>query len=189
MPRTINTTAQAALESTQVGLGIFVALTLPSGAVYIWSGMGNIVVSGNTYVGVGVLGAVSTVGEATSVFANGVQLTLEGVDATTISEALTDIPVGSYCEIFLGVVQGGAVVGALIPIFVGYTDQVGISESAHGCTVTIDVESKLAQLQRNREYRYTDQQQRALYPSDAGLKYVSTLQNWMGTWGFRNNND
>lgn len=197
MPRNINSTTATALASSLTYLGIFVTLSLPSTQVNIWSGMGAMLYnppgSGTsdtfTFLGVGKLGAVSAVDESTSVYANGVRLTLEGVDPTTVSEALTEIPVGSLCEILLGVISAGAVVGALIPIFLGYTDQVTILDTVQTCTVTIDVESKLAQLQRNREYRYTDQQQRELYPNDGGLKYVSTLQNWQGTWGFRNNND
>lgn len=199
MPRTINSTMAAALANSSIGIGIFVWLNLPNmqdNPVLVWSGMGNIEytpVGSNQppflFVGVGKLGSVSTIGEMTSVFASGISLTLEGVDPTTINEALTGIPIGSPVTISYGIIQNGAIVGDLLNVFEGFTDQVSISESVNTCTVSIDVESKLAQLQRNREYRYTDVQQQALYPGDNFLRYVAVLQNWLGTWGFKNNND
>ncbi len=195
MPRNINSATATALASTSSSVGIFVLLNLPAGALYVWSGMGNLSYTppGSntpiTFTGVGVLGSVGTIGASTSVFAAGIKLTLEGVDPTTIGEALTGIPVGTGCTVWYGLLQSGSVVGALISVFEGLTDQVSIQEGVDTCTVTIDVESKLAQLQRNREYRYTDAQQQALYPGDNFLRYVAVLQNWLGTWGFKNNND
>ena len=65
-----------------------------SGTVFAWTGYGNVVYNGNTYLGLGALTNMSAIAESSSVISQGVTLTLNGVDPTNISEALTDIPQG-----------------------------------------------------------------------------------------------
>ena len=188
MTRAIATTTETALGLPQAPLGILVDLTTPSGVVHSWSGYGTLEYNGIAYLGVGQLGKVALISETNAVYASGCKLTLEGIDNATISEAL-GLAIGLPATISLAVMSYPAgvatVVGTAIPVFSGLTDQARIAEAPTGSTVEIDLESKMAQLQRNREYRYTDQMQRFLYPNDGAFRYVNTLTSYMGTWGFR----
>jgi hypothetical protein len=68
---------------------VLAQLTLKSGVVYVWSGVGDLVWNGNTYTGVGYLGKVGEITEASAVQAEGTTLTLSGIGLSSI-----DIPTG-----------------------------------------------------------------------------------------------
>lgn len=189
MPRDIDTNTQSALSETVSPVAVMVDLEIGGAFTYVWSGYGNLVWNGNTYQGVGKLGNVSVVQETNSVYATSATISLEGVNDSDLESTMDSLTIGSTCTIYLATIGNGVIVGTPVPIFSGLTDQGAISESTNTTSVSIDIESKMSQLQRNREYRWTDQMQRFLYPNDGALRYTNTLQNWLGTWGFQNNDD
>lgn len=185
MTRSLDSATLTGLTQPIVPIAILVSITTTGGVLYVWNGYGNVVWAGNTYLGVGKLGKISIIEESNSVYASGATITLEGVDTSDLADALSEITIGQPVKIYFALVNNtGEFLGTPVPIFVGLSDQVSISESAESATIAIDVESKLAQLQRNREYRYTDQMQRYLHPNDAAFQYVNLLTNYLGTWGF-----
>ena len=188
MPRSIDPTTSTSLTQPIVPIAIMVDIQIAAGPIYAWSGYGDLIYNGITYLGIGKLGKISLVQETNSVYASGAQITLEGIDSTDLTEALSDITIGQPVSIYFAVLNAaGQIAGTPITIFAGLTDQVSISESIDNCSITIDVESKLAQLQRNREYRYTDQMQRFLHPGDGAFRYVNLLTNYVGSWGYKGN--
>jgi len=194
MPRTIDPSTASALAHPNCPIGILVDLTLSGGTLlHVWSGYGNLDGGGAlVYAGVGQLGKISVIDGTSNIYAAGATLTLEGVNPNDLNDGLQSIVQGLPCTISLATI-GPAVsgqwtlIGTPIPVFAGLTDQVTIQESATTTSITVAIESKLAQLQRDRSYRYTDQMQRFLYPGDGGLKYVSTLHNFQGSWGYQEN--
>ena len=58
-----------------------------------------------------------------------------------------------------------------------------IKDSGETSTIELTVESRLIDLQRQRERRFTDADQKYFYPGDTGLQYVAGLQDQVIYWG------
>ena len=65
----------------------------------------------------------------------------------------------------------------------GFINKMQISDSPDGATITASIESRLITLERSKVTRYTDQSQRADYPTDTFFSYVSDIQDKDVPWG------
>jgi len=185
MSRNINTATLAALQSGNMRLGLLMSMETSSGTTYAWTGTESIIYNGNTYPGLGTLINISAIPESNTVIAQGVTLTLNGVDPTTVSEALTDIPQGGAVYIYLALLNpDNSIIGEPITSFSGQTDGIVIEDNPDGtCSISVDVENRLTQLQRDRTYRWTMAQQAELFPGDQGFLYTANLQDYVSLWG------
>ena len=116
--------------------------------------------------------------------ADGIVISLEGIDSTMISEALGEIQQGLPCLLSMAFFDANqALIGSPVLCFAGRVDEPTIDEGVDTCTISIAVENKMALLNQQHERRYTDQEQRRDYPNDCGFMYVNQIQNWNSTWG------
>lgn len=151
---------------------------------YIWSGVGDLVVGGNTYKGVGTLGKISTISETQDIQANAVQLSLSGVPTSLLGEAISYCRQGQKVSIFLGFFDSsGAVIADPFPVYIGRMDSVQVDDSPDTCTILVNCETALADLKRARVQRYTDDDQQRTRPGDKGLQYQPMCADWNGGWG------
>ena len=58
-----------------------------------------------------------------------------------------------------------------------------INEGTDTSTITVKVESKLLELERQRVLRYTSAIQKSLYSGDKGFDFVDQLQDKKFIWG------
>ena len=65
----------------------------------------------------------------------------------------------------------------------GYIDTMDINEGTDTSTITVKVESKLLELERQRVLRYTSAIQKSLYSGDKGFDFVDQLQDKKFIWG------
>lgn len=188
MPRYIDPTTAAELDLSNLSLGLLCAITLTSGTLYLHSGYGNIDYGGNTYLGVGKFAGVGTVQEDTSVISQGMSISLEGITSDDLSDALTDITQGQPATLLVVLLDGNwNVVGTPIAAYAGLTDAVGIQQNPDGTSnISVALENRLTQLQRNREYRWTNAQMQELNPGEQGFIYTANLQNYVALWGDTN---
>lgn len=135
-----------------------------------------------TFQGVGSLGSISTVTEVSSVSATGVTLTLSGPDPATLQDGLTQLNQGNLAQIWLGAVQNGIVVADPVLIYQGLTDQVTVDVSEKSATVKLSLESRLSDLQREFNHKYTEQWQTQRYPGDNCLNSVEKLVDTQISW-------
>jgi hypothetical protein len=70
-----------------------------------------------------------------------------------------------------------------VEVFGGFMDVMTIEDSGETSTISLTVESKLVQLERAKELRYTNESQRALFPSDTFFSFVADLQDKEVVWG------
>ena len=68
-------------------------------------------------------------------------------------------------------------------LFVGYIDQMDITEGPETSSISVVLESKLLELERTRVLRYTSAIQKALYSGDKGFDFVDQLQTQTFNWG------
>jgi hypothetical protein len=204
MSRDLSSGVLGLLEDDVVYPFFAVELLFDTDALYLWTGLGDLVVSGNTYTGTGNLLDISQVEETVEIAARGATLTLSGIPTEVLALALTEPYQGRQCKIYFGLFSKGTVLqedGAFIlledgsrivlelqelgltEIFAGYMDQMNIQEDANTSAIELKVENKLVDLERARVRRYSSGYQKAIYPNDKGFDFVEDLQDKNVVWG------
>jgi hypothetical protein len=194
MSRDIPTGFSAAVEASTVEVFFAVELMFdvtqqnPSGPLRFWSGLGEVELDGDTYVGSGQMLQVSSVDESLDVTAKGATLTLSGLPSDLLSLALSEPYQGRKCKIYVGMRDASAnpmpsESSVMAEVFSGYLDQMNIDEGGETSTIALYVESRLIDLHRPRERRYTSESQKSRFPSDKGFDFVEDLQDKKFQWG------
>ena len=208
MSRELTTGFSEELELSAVTAFFAMELFFDTSTLRFWSGLGEVELDGNTYVGSGNLIGISSIEETAEVSAKGATLTLSGLPSDLVSLAIAEPYQGRKCRIYFGVrratedylkQEDGSLIlnedgsGFLLQtiedadvmseIFTGYIDQMNIDEGPETSTISVYVESRLIDLQRPRELRYTSQNQRSRFPNDRGLDFVEDLQDKKFQWG------
>lgn len=174
---------------TAVGSGLvypvlFGFLDFVGGPVRVCTHLQGVSWNGYTWAGLGLMIGVEQIKESKAVEATGVILSLNGVDSALVSEVLTQRSRGRTCQVYLGLFDtSGSILSDPVMIFAGRTDQPKIMDGGDTCTITVSAESRMQDLQRARNGRYTDQDQQARYAGDLGLSFVAGLQNKDVHWG------
>tara|TARA_R110000868_G_scaffold266468_1_gene525603 strand:+ start:837 stop:1472 length:636 start_codon:yes stop_codon:yes gene_type:complete len=151
----------------------------------IWSGYGDITISGNTYTGAGDLLSISQVEESAELKASGVSITISGVPQAILTYALDAQYQNKEIIIYIGVLDKTTFQPSGSPyiLFSGVMDIMTINDSASTLSIGVSAESKMIILQRSKSLRYTNEEQKRLFPNDKGLEYVSSLQDKPLIWG------
>jgi hypothetical protein len=163
---------------------VFCQLQFTSGIVYLWSGIGSISWNGQTWLGVGTYGNISSIPETSDLAAVGVKLMLSGIPAQFITSALGEVRQGAPVIIYQGfLTPAGAVVASPNTAWSGRMDICEIAEGGDTAVITITAESRLLDLNRSRERRYQKQDQTIDFPGDTGFDFVPSLQELSIVWG------
>lgn len=183
MTRVLDTNQSAALAAGHVAGISFVQLDFAT-PVRLCSLPYTVNWNGQSWIGAGSLGSISPVGENGDLQAQGIQLSLTGVDSSLVSTALGEAYQGKPCQVWFCPLDptNGQMIGAPIRVFVGRIDTMAI-EVGEKATITLAGESRLVDFFRPRISRYTDAEQQILYPGDLGLQYVNDLQEATVNWG------
>lgn len=180
MSRNINSTYQNAIAAAVVYPADFVELYFASGTLYLWSGIGNKSWSSQTWTGTGGLLSVSEFNESESLAARSITIGLNGLSSSIVSLALAETPYqGRTANIYKNIMSDAttsSTVAASYLVMEGKMSVLEWTDSGNTVDMTLEIEDKLNDLFRAREIRYTDQDQRVLFPSDNGLEYVTGLQ-------------
>lgn len=197
------------LDATEIRPFFAVELYFDTQTLRMWTGLGDFVFSGETYIGTGQFLEISELQETAEISAKGATISLSGIPSDLISLAIGEPYQGRKCKIFFGLLgvegdflllenssfllledsgkinvsEGTAV--TMDEVFNGYVDQMTIAEGAETSTIGISVESRLIDLERARIFRYNDQSQKARYANDKGFEFVEDLQDKQFNWGRR----
>jgi len=174
----------AAVSAGNIFPVIFGYFDFSGGAVRVSTSNHPIVWAGETWTGLGDFLGVSPMQETSGIRANGIVFTLSGVPSNLIAEVIANRSRGRVCSLWFGCFDGsGTLLADPVQIFAGRMDQPSISDQGETATVSLSAESRLADLQRNRERRFTDLDQKNLFPGDKGLAYIAALQEMEINWG------
>lgn len=150
-----------------------IALDFPSG-IARWNGSTqDLVIGGETFLGIGVLGAIGTIEEGAETRAYGLTVGITGVPRDAVALALTQEYQGRPAmvwEVQLG--ANGLPIGTPPLVFRGRMDQMSVT-LGDTATVTVQLENRLADWDRPRVRRYTDEDQQRAYPGDLGFQFVT----------------
>jgi hypothetical protein len=186
MSRNLDSTTANILKNNVVYPCFLAKLLWATEQVYVWTGVGTLLWNDHNYLGVGVFGSISTVGETNTVEAQGISITLSGIPTDLFTTNMTDLSSGGTASIYLGFFNNtaGGLIGTPIPVYMGLLDQPSIEVAGDKVSITIAVENRLTDLNRSRGGRYTDADQRSRYPNDGSFRWVQYLQdtniNWHG---------
>lgn len=184
MSRALTTALKNETTAAALSPVVFALFDFQGGAVRVWSGLGSKVWDGNTYLGVGYLGSFSPIEETTDVKANGVSFQLSGVPSALISTVLGDNYQGRTVKLWLAALDSaGNIVADPYPVFSGRMDAVEIDEGADTASIRVLAESRLVDIQRSKERRFTHEDQQIDHPGDEGLASMPTAQSTPFVWG------
>ena len=182
--RDLTTGMVTAVDSSNIRPVLMVSIALASHTAYCFSGVGQIVWQGNTYLGAGDLGKISDLTETTSQTAQGASFSLSGIDKTLLGESLSEIKIGRPITVYLGMVTS---IGQLVPdpylIFRGRIDKPTVTTGTTQCTISLAAESRFNDQKRAQVSRYTSEDQKRNYPNDTGFDFVPALADSAFQWG------
>lgn len=187
MSRDLTPGMAAAIAASTVRPFLLMQFTTTVTTVRYWSGIGELTVDGDTYTGSGNLISISPIEENTELTAAGITVKLSGVGVAPIVQALAELRTGLPGLLKLGLFDdGNNVISSPKTLFRGKLDGVAIDDKdPENPALVLAFESQLIDLKRPREYRYTNQSHRILYPDDSGFRFVEALQEKQITWGWR----
>jgi len=183
MSRNLTTAVSNQLSADELQPFFAVKLNFDSGALRLWTGYGEVTVASETYTGGGQFLGISPVEETVEVAARGVTMSLNGIDASLITYALTENYQTRSAKVYLGVISSGAVVADPYLVFDGRMDVMTIEDNGETANIAMTAESRLIDLERPKLRRYTSEDQKLNHPNDIGLDFVASLQEKEIAWG------
>ena len=134
--------------------------------------------NGNTYTGVGDLGSISVIEEASSVEAKGIEVSLSGIDPTMLADALEEHQLGLPMVVYLALYDspGGSIIASPLIAWQGRTDQPTITISGETATISIRGESRLLDLSIAPGLRLDPDTLQIYSPGDLGMQAVPQIQ-------------
>jgi hypothetical protein len=184
MSRSLNAALVTEMNAAGLAPATFAFLDFQGGAVRVWDGVGSKTWGGDTYTGLGYLGTISPVEESADVRANGIILQVSGVPSALIATVLGDNYNRRDVTVWVGALNAtGALVADPDVAFSGRMNNIDFDKGAETAVLRISAESRLVDLLRPRERRYTHEQQQIDFAGDLGLEYMPRAQSTAFVWG------
>jgi hypothetical protein len=186
MPRPGVTPQFAAAVASKVIRPFFLfRLQFKSDYLNLWTGLYPLTWGGITWTPSGTLLSVSGISEDSEVAAKNVTLTLSGVPNDILGYALTDIQRGLSAQIYFGLfdTDGKTIIPNPVLAYSGRVDQPKITDGGDTCTISVNVENPLVDMNRPVDRRYTDADQQRDFPGDLGCSFVNSIQNFVSYFG------
>jgi hypothetical protein len=187
MSRSIGSDFQSELSSGINRPFYALSVAFKESTLRLWTGVGDLFFDGETFIGSGNLLAMSNINETADIRASGVKVTLSGLDSSILSSSISQDSEGGIVKIYFGFLKTDdnrtQLADTPYQLFEGSLDTIQISETGQSAMITVTVENKLIMLERPRNRRYTDQDQKNLFSGDKGLEFVDDLQDKELVWG------
>jgi hypothetical protein len=179
MSRSVPAAILTALAQPEVQPFYAVEAQFTSGNVRLWTGYGDRQIEGNTYTGAGSLLGISGLDEVADLSAQSITVTLSGVDQTALALALAEPYQRRRLRVLFGVVNSTT----SVELFSGQMNTMTIEDTGSTSTISILVDSKLVELERASNRRYTSESQKSRHSTDTFFDYVARLQDRQLVWG------
>lgn len=176
--------ALAAIKDGNVPLVVLIEMDLSGGFIRVNNSSQNFTWNGYTWVGLGVLGSIGRIDENSDLSAAGITFQLSGVPQEDITFALAQQYQGRSLKMWIAPLNSNHII-IVDPIgpYEYRMDTMDI-ELGQTATITVSAESRLIDWERSWGLRYTDEEQRRLYPTDMGLQFVPQMAEKQIKWGY-----
>ena len=137
------------------------------------------------YLGIGDFGGIDgSVVESVSGAPQAIRITLTGVKASLITDALTDDYYRRDVEIMLGLEdEAGDLIDDPEILFSGFMDKVDIALNQGIAQMSLTCESRGTNLLRSSDHRFTDEDKQAEVTGDLMAEYVYRMTDLQLVWG------
>ena len=180
-----------ALAANNVSPALFVTLNFANSVtVNVWTGYGTATYNSTEWIGLGTLLSLETIEEGTNVEARGTAVVLSGLDST-LGDVQADFQLGLPAAIYLTFYYEGSLISPPVTAFLGRMDACKVKIGADSSKITINLESRMLDMDIAPDLRYTDAQQQQIEPGDLGFLFqTQTLARnlYWGTIGTGANN-
>ena len=182
----LSSNVATAVEAANVNLIMLAKLEFGSGTVYVHNGLGTYTWDGQSWLGVGDLGTISSVEEGVDVSPYALTLTLSGLDAGISNEALGESYYQRPVTIYLGVLDStdSFISNTPVQIWAGHMDQMNLTVGADGGdAVQLVAESELARFNLSSNMMFTNVSLQQQYSGDLFFSHLHNLDNFSLKWG------
>lgn len=172
-------------EKDSVLMFVAVDFDFPSGHVRLWSGVGDLVISGNTYTGVGDLGSISIPQERAGLTLERKTYQLSGADVSLLAESELDGSFGRSVTEYFGFIDPTTRVLVATPEinWEGRIDAIRRVDSPDNPIIEVNAEHRMVLLDQTDGWRYTHEHQQQFYSGDTGFEEVAAIQLKEVIWG------
>lgn len=186
MTRWTSSSNQTAAAERTVVLVTFAHLEIPGDELRLCDAPVTVTWGGFDWSGVGGHGGVEAVSESIELIAQPVKMTLSGVDAQYITDAMTAQYHGQPVTLYIGLmnVSTHALIDTPEEIWSGFMDVMHIQVEKGKATITVDCEHRLRR--QPVTARYTDEDQRELYSGDRFFAFLHLIPGYVAKWGANN---
>nr|VFK58169.1 MAG: hypothetical protein BECKUNK1418G_GA0071005_100230 [Candidatus Kentron sp. UNK]VFK68291.1 MAG: hypothetical protein BECKUNK1418H_GA0071006_100130 [Candidatus Kentron sp. UNK] len=177
MNRISNQAVLDALARQDIRLLVFAELHFESGVLRLHSGARGMEYrwGGKEWLGVGMLGEISTISETAELEATDLDLTLSGIDPTMLATALGEGYYDRDASLWLAFLDTDyQITGEPVGPFL-YSMDTMEGEIGEIAKVKLRAVSPLARWESPSIRRYTDADQQEEFPGDKGFEYVSQM--------------
>ncbi len=186
--RTLTAAVETELGKPTTAPRWFVKIEFDSGDLNVWTGIGDITVFGDVYIGIGRLGNIEPIQETQGIVASGIAMSLLIIPATDDPDAIDAILNIALSEEYQGrpvtIWQGqidhtdGTLIDDPFVRFRGKLDKMEDSEiPGSQALIKVTAENRLVDLERPRRRTYTPEDQKASHANDTFFDDVASLQN------------
>lgn len=176
----------AALSNQDIEWVVLVRFELDDGPLCFSNLFEPINFEGFEYQGFGNLGDISGLTETLNLDPQWLDVKLSGVNAETLQAALAVDYFNRPAYVHLGVLgnEQGLIIGAPFLYFAGTIDNV-LCNYGESSEILVSCADELADWERPKIERYSDQDQQARYPGDTGFRFTAQLDTKEIVWPAR----
>ena len=172
------------LASGHVEMGFAVEIMAPSSPVRVHTGVGEVVINSQLYLGLGSLGSISPSKSDGSTSPKDITLSLALIDSSMLALALNEKMVGSQVQIVMFTYGTDGQVKSTAVAFAGKITSVSAVTGDEN-TVNYSCANELEGWQSICSWRYTEDSHLLRYPDDHGLRCVGEMSERTIYWGSR----
>ncbi|HHR5826920.1 TPA: hypothetical protein ACS778_002930 [Providencia alcalifaciens] len=163
-------------------LVIAAKLDLKSGVTRAHTGIGNLIIAGEVYLGVGSLGSIETVSENNSTSPQQLILSLSGFDSLLIADVMNERSRGRNVSLMLVALDGDGKPAVAEIVFAGQISNIGVT-TGNNNEVAVTVSNRFERWSQGLPDRFTDESWTKRHAGDRIFRYVAQMAERAIYWG------
>ncbi|HHJ1257183.1 TPA: hypothetical protein ACQFML_003034 [Proteus mirabilis] len=161
-------------------------LDLKSGVVRAHTGVGNIIIAGEIYQGVGQFGAIESVGENMTTSPQQLIMKLSGFDSSLIGEVMNERVRGRNAQLMLVALNEEAKPALAEVLFAGQISTIGVTTGEEN-EIAVTVSNRFERWSYGLPDRFTDKSWSKRKKGDRIFRYVAQMADRAIYWGSKKN--